>query len=269
MNDARPDDADRPDDPGHPDHPGRADEPGRPDEPDQPGPADDDRHAGSATDEPGDVEDARSDRHGDPAPQGGVTGARGEGDPRPASAALAAVGRTAPPPPPRRTGVFVDPEELRTHVGALLRSILGGYEVDAFGNFTFLHEGARVFVTIGGSPIGPHVGVFCVTNVDVDLTPELGMFLLTTNHTLGFGSFSYDPANRAVWLRHTLLGTTLDVPELQAAVAAVSTTAAALDDRIKERFGGRRFQDAPSEMQRRMEPPEPTEPPRPNAGGYL
>lgn len=185
------------------------------------------------------------------------------------SSALAEVARTAPPRPPRRTGVFVDPEDLRSHVGALLRSILGGYEVDAFGNFTFVHEGARVFVTVGASPIGPHVGVFCVTNVDLELTAELGAFLLTTNHRLGYGSFSYDPANRAVWLRHTLLGTALDVPELQAAVAAVSTTAAGLDDTIKERFGGRRFQDAPSELQRRMEPPEPSDEPPPNASGYL
>jgi hypothetical protein len=114
-------------------------------------------------------------------------------------------------------------------VGSLLRAILGGYEVDAFGNYSFVHEGARIFVTVGGSPIGPQVGVFSVTNIDVDLTPDLAGFLLTTNHTLGFGAFSYDADNRAVWLRHTLLGTTLDGPELQSAVAAVATTAARLD----------------------------------------
>ena len=174
------------------------------------------------------------------------------------------------PRPPRRTGVFVDPDDLRSHVGGLLRAILGGYEVDACGNFTFVHEGARVFVTVGPTPIGPQVGVFSVTNLDIDLTPDLARFLLTTNHTLGFGSFSYDPPNRAVWLRHTLLGTTLDLPELQTAVAAVAMTAAGLDDAIKERFGGRTFQEAPSEVQQRVEPPEPRqEPGPPNVGGYL
>jgi hypothetical protein len=175
-----------------------------------------------------------------------------------------------PPRPPRRTGVFVDPDDLREHVGGLLRTVLGGYEVDAFGNFTFTHEGARIFVTVGGSPIGPQVGIFSVTNLDLELTPPLAAFLLTTNHTLGFGAFSYDPGNQAVWLRHTLLGTTLDLPELQSAVAAVATTAARLDHAIRERFGGRTFQEAPSEVQRKMEPPEPIHDERPpNASGYL
>lgn len=176
-----------------------------------------------------------------------------------------------PPSPPRRTGVFVDPEDLRGHVGGLLRAILGGYEVDAFGNYTFVHEDARVFVTVGASPIGPQVGVFSVTNLGVELTPQLGAFLLTTNHRLGFGSFSYDPQHQAVWLRHALLGTTLDGPELQAAVAAVASTAAAYDDEIRDHFGGRTFTDAPSEVQRRMEPPEPSQGPHPgpSAGGYL
>ncbi len=166
--------------------------------------------------------------------------------------------------------MFLDPEDLREHVGGLLRAILGGYEVDAFGNFTFTHEGARAFVTVGPSPIGPQVGVFSVTNLDVELSPDLASFLLTTNHKLGFGAFSYDPDNRAVWLRHTLLGSTLDLPELQSAVAAVATTAAGLDETIRDRFGGRTFQEAPDEVQRRMEPPDATSDARPpNASGYL
>jgi hypothetical protein len=186
-------------------------------------------------------------------------------------AALAAITRHPQPPrPPRRTGVFVDPDDLREHVGSLLRAILGGYEVDAFGNYSFAHEGARIFVTVGGSPIGPQVGVFSVTNLDVDLTPDLAAFLLTTNHKLGFGAFSYDAENRAVWLRHTLLGTTLDGPELQSAVAAVATTAARLDRSIEERFGGGTFADAPDSVQRGVEPPQvDPDPGPPNASGYL
>ena len=192
-----------------------------------------------------------------------------EGEAGPQGGALAELASVIlPPQPPRRTGVFVDPDDLREHVGGLLRAVLGGYEVDAFGNFTFTHEGARIFVTVGRSPMGPHVGVFSVTNLDVELTPNLSQFLLTTNHTLGFGAFSYDPGNRAVWLRHTLLGTTLDLPELQTAVAAIATTAAQLDHTIQGQFGGRTFQDAPDDVKRRMEPPGPSEHP-PSAGGYL
>lgn len=195
-----------------------------------------------------------------------------EGSESAPSAALASVvPGLRPPRPPRRTGVFVDPDDLRDHVGQLLRTILGGYEVDAFGNFTFVHDDARIFVTVGASPIGPQVGVFSVTNLDLDLSPPLANFLLTTNHTLGFGSFSYDRDNSSVWLRHTLLGTTLDGPELQSAVAAVATTAAQVDDAIKERFGGRTFAEAPDDVQRRTQPPEPNQGPTspPNASGYL
>lgn len=176
----------------------------------------------------------------------------------------------SPPPPPRRTGVFLDADDLREHVGGLLRAILGGYEVDAFGNFTFTHEQARIFVTVGRSPIGPQVGVFSVTNIDLELTPELAGFLLTTNHRLGFGAFSFDPQNKAVWLRHTLLGTTLDLPELQSAVAAIATTAAGIGSSIRDRFGGRTFQEAPDDVQQRMEPPQPrSDTAAGNPGGYL
>jgi hypothetical protein len=196
---------------------------------------------------------------------------RDEDDDRNRSATLAEIAPQARPPrPPRRTGVFLDVDDLRTHVGELLRAILGRYEVDAYGNFSFLHEGARVFVTVGGSPIGPQVGVFSVTNVDIDLTPDLAAFLVTTNHTLGFGAFSYDTCNRAVWLRHTLLGTTLDGPELQSAVAAVATTAARLDHPIRDRYGGGTFADAPQDVQQGVEPPQvEPEPSPPNASGYL
>ncbi len=169
----------------------------------------------------------------------------------------------APPEPPRRTGVFVDVSSLRAHVGDLLRTFLGGYQVDAFGNMIFTHEGARVFITVGMSPIGPQVGVFSITNVDLDLTPRLAEFLLTTNHGLGFGAFSYDGDNRAVWLRHSLLGTTIDAPELQSTVAAVASTAAHFDEIIQAEFGGRAFRDEPSDVQ------DATTPPPPNASGYL
>ncbi len=233
----------------------------------------DDNDDEASTGSTGQEGDGEEDPDGDEPDRGGAGGPRFEDDDpaRPEEAALAPLRRGVPPVrPPRRTGVFVDPDDLREHVGGLLRAILGGYEVDAFGNFTFPHEGARVFVTVGPSPIGPTVGVFSVTNLELDLTPSLAQFLLTTNHTLGFGSFSYDGSNRAVWLRHTLLGTTLDGPELQATVAAVATTAARFDDAIKEQFGGRTFQEAPSDVQHRVEPPETNQDPAPpNAGGYL
>lgn len=187
-------------------------------------------------------------------------------------------GSIQPPPAPRRTGVFLDADDLRTYVGKLLRAMLGGYEADAWGNFTFVHEDARIFITVGPSPVGPQVGVFSVTNVDIDLSPELAGFLLTTNHQLGFGSFSYDPENRAVWLRHSLLGTTLDAPELQTTVAAIANTAHQANTQIADRFGGRTYADAPKATQDAQRPPTSAGPApstkdersdSPNASGYL
>lgn len=176
----------------------------------------------------------------------------------------------APPRPPRRTGVLLDPDDLRPHVGELLRAILGGYQVDALGNFTFAHEQARIFVTVGVTPMGPQVGVFSITNVDVPLDESLARFLLTTNLQLAFGAFSYDEDNRAIWLRHTLMGATLDAPELQSAVVAIASAAAHFEPIIRQRFGGRAFREVSEQEQRRAKPPEPSEQPTPGgAGGYL
>lgn len=216
----------------------------QPDDPPEDGPPTE----GRLSDEP-DSEERAAD---DAAPDGAAGHAAGG----PGAALESRRGMPRPPMPPRRTGVFLDPEDLREHVGGLLRVMLGGYQVDAFGNFTFVHDGARVYVTVGASPIGPQVGVFSVTNVDVNLTPQLATFMVTTNHKLGFGSLSYDGENSAVWLRHTLLGTTLDGPELQTAVAAVASTAAQLDDHIAEQFGGRTFDSVSEDEQKSTRPPQ-------------
>lgn len=175
-----------------------------------------------------------------------------------------------PSPPPRRTGLFVDVDELRAYVGGLLRAMLGGYEVDAFGNMTFTAEGARIFVTVGPGPLGPHVGVFSITNIGVELVPDLAAFLLRTNHRMAFGAFSYEPEQGGIWLRHSLLGGTLDGPELRGAILSVASTASQVADLIRDRFGGSSFGDEPEAVQRSVHPPEPTDDgDAVNAGGYL
>lgn len=208
----------------------------------------DDNPTGSPADQAGAGPDATDDS---PATKAGETA------PEPDRRTRAVAGATRRPPP-RRTGVFVDPDDLRSHVGSLLQSILGGYEVDGFGNFSFTHEDARVFVTVGATPVGLAVNIHSVTNLDLDLDADLARFLAVTNHGLGFGALSYDTDNRAVWLRHSLLGTTLDAPELRAAVASVARTAAALDGEIISRFGGRTFGEASPEVQAATGPPATT-----------
>ncbi len=208
--------------------------------------------------------DAADDASGEPAEDGDAARRR--------AVTLAGSARR---PPPRRTGLFVDPQDLRAHVGDLLAGMLGGYEVDGFGNFSFTHDGARVFVTVGPTPVGLAVNVHSVTNIDLDLSDDLARFLATTNHRLGFGALSYDTDNRAVWMRQTLLGTALDAPELQAAVATVARTAASMDDEVQQRFGGRTFEGASPDEQAAASPPTAADastdarPDPDNASGYL
>ena len=174
-----------------------------------------------------------------------------------------------PTPPPRRTGVFVDTEELRAYVGQLLRAMLGGYEVDALGNMTFTAQGARIFVTVAPGPLGPQVGVFSITNIGVRLVPDLSAFLLRTNHRMAFGAFSYDPEQGGIWLRHSLLGGTLDGPELRGAILSVASTASQVADLVSEKFGGGTFEDEPEDVRRNVHPPEPSDDDDVNASGYL
>ena len=174
-----------------------------------------------------------------------------------------------PAPPPRRTGVFVDVDELRAYVGTLLRAMLGGYEVDALGNMTFTAEGARIFVTVAPGPLGPQVGVFSITNIGVELVPDLAAFLLRTNHRMAFGAFSYDAEQGGIWLRHSLLGGTLDGPELRGAILSVASTASQVGDLIRDKFGGASFEDEPEDVQRSVHPPEPSNDDDVNAAGYL
>lgn len=175
-----------------------------------------------------------------------------------------------PSPPPRRTGVFVDAGELRSYVSQLLRAMIGGYEVDALGNMTFTADGARIFVTVGAGPLGPQVGVFSITNIGVELVPDLAAFLLRTNHRMAFGAFSYDPERQGVWLRHSLLGGTLDGPELHGAILSIASTASQVADIIGDRFGGATFEEEPEDVRRDVHPPEPSGSEDPvNASGYL
>lgn len=181
----------------------------------------------------------------------------------------AAAKGVQPGPPPRRTGVFVDADELRAYVGQLLQAMLGGYEVDALGNMTFTAEGARIFVTVGSGQLGPQVGVFSITNIDVELVPDLATFLLRTNLRMAFGSFAYEPEQGGIWLRHTLLGGTLDGPELRGAILAIASTASQVADMIADKFGTGSFEDEPEDVRRNVHPPEPTDDDTYSAAGYL
>ena len=137
-------------------------------------------------------------------------------------------------------------------------------EVDSDGDFTFAFESTRVFVGVralrGGHLV---IRVFAITNVNVEPSPGLGLFLATTNFTLAFGRFSLDPHNNAVWFEHNLPGEAFADEELALIVRMVAQTADEFDERIQEMFGGDLF-NPPGE-------PGPAEAPKdaPGAAGYL
>ncbi len=156
---------------------------------------------------------------------------------------------------------------LRERLAALLTKLLepNAFEVDADGDFTFPFKSTRVWVAPRGLPGGPlAVRVFAVTNVDIDPTPALGLFLSETNFALAFGRFALDTPRRAVWFEETLLGDFVADEELTFVVQIVASTADQFDDRIAAAFGGRVFNPPGGAGAADEVPSE-----KPGAAGYL
>ncbi len=87
------------------------------------------------------------------------------------------------------------------------------------------------------------IRVFAVTNVGINVTADLGLFLARLNFGLMFGRFSLDVEHRSIWFDETLLGEQFREEELRFAVQVVSTTADAWNDRLKQMFGGVTYQE--------------------------
>ncbi len=77
---------------------------------------------------------------------------------------------------------------------------------------------------------------------DVELSPDLMHFLLRENNIMRFGAFGIDE-NGDIIFEHTIVGSTCDKLELEASVNAVLEIADDYDDKIVERWGGRRALD--------------------------
>lgn len=135
---------------------------------------------------------------------------------------------------------------LRERVEAVLAEGFGSKpDQDADGDYELAIGDVRVMVAPRALPGGPTiVRVFAVTNVGVNVVPELGLFLARLNFGLMFGRFALDVENRSVWFDETLLGHQLDDEALRYAIQVVATTADEWDDRLKQMFGGRTYQEA-------------------------
>lgn len=156
---------------------------------------------------------------------------------------------------------------LRERLSVLLTKLLepNAFEVDHDGDFTFPFKSTRVWVAPRGLPGGPLVvRVFAVTNVEIEPSPALGLFLSETNFALAFGRFALDTHRRAVWFEETLLGEFVADEELTFVIQIVASTADQFDDRIAAVFGGRVFNPPGSAGAAAEVPSE-----KPGAAGYL
>lgn len=99
------------------------------------------------------------------------------------------------------------------------------------------------------------VATRAVVVAGAQITPDLAVFLLRANASMGFGAFGLWPGGDIV-LEHNLLGTTLDKGELRTSIVTITTMADRFDDEIVERWGGERALDRMDGLSRLMsEPP--------------
>lgn len=155
---------------------------------------------------------------------------------------------------------------VRAHVERVLTEMLQRRpEQDADGDYLLPIGDVRVTVSPRAIPGGPVVvRVFAVTNVGVNVTPELGLFLARLNFGLMFGRFALDVEHASIWFDETLLGDQITDEELRFAVRVVASTADEWDDRIKQMFGGATWPDVRDGRARHAEPTT-----KPGSAGYL
>jgi hypothetical protein len=75
---------------------------------------------------------------------------------------------------------------------------------------------------------------------DVELCPDLLLYLLQENDHMRFGAFGVDK-DGDIFFEHTIVGGWVDEEELKSSVIGVSLTADYYDDKIVERWGGQRM----------------------------
>ncbi|MEO0539650.1 MAG: YbjN domain-containing protein [Cyanobacteria bacterium P01_A01_bin.105] len=124
---------------------------------------------------------------------------------------------------------------------------------DLFGESAVAFEDEPLFIiTIGSAVASTRVvpwgddealittRAYVVT--DVEVTPELGYYLLRANDGIYFGRFALDSEDDIVF-EHSLVGSTCDRIELRHSVTTVVRLADDYDDEIVARWGGKRALD--------------------------
>lgn len=156
---------------------------------------------------------------------------------------------------------------IRAQIEPVLASVIGApAEQDEDGDYLVPSGDVQVWVAPRVLPGAPVVlRVFAITNVGLDITPELGLFLARVNFSLMFGRFSLDADHRAVWFDETLLGEATTDDELRFTIGVVADTAREWDGRIEETFGGSSHVDLRTRPDTKVDAPTT----KPGQGGYL
>jgi hypothetical protein len=133
----------------------------------------------------------------------------------------------------------------RSRIEEVINDMLGHpAEQDSDGDYVLPIGDVQVMVAPRAAPDGQVVvRIFSITNVAIDVTAELGLFLARLNFGLMFGRFALDTENRSIWFDETLLSEHFREEDLQLAIRMVASTADAWDDRIKGMFGGATHQE--------------------------
>jgi hypothetical protein len=139
-------------------------------------------------------------------------------------------------------------------------------EKDADGDYVLAVDDVHIVIAPRAALNGQIVvRVFAITNVGVEVTPDLGLFLARLNFGLMFGRFALDIEHRAIWFDETLLGEEFREEELRFAIQLVASTADTWDDRFEQMFGGARYQEV---LAARSDAVPPTKPGQ-GVGQYL
>ncbi|MDX1648954.1 MAG: YbjN domain-containing protein [Myxococcota bacterium] len=154
---------------------------------------------------------------------------------------------------------------IRERVEKVLSSMAEVSTRDEDGDYVLPRGDVHVVVAPRVPPGGPALlRVFAITNVAVNVTPELGLFLARLNFGMMFGRFALDAEHRAIWFDETLLGDHFTDDELRFVVDVVARTADAWDDRMKQMFGGATYEEV-----RDGRTPQPAPTVKPGHGGYV
>jgi hypothetical protein len=135
---------------------------------------------------------------------------------------------------------------LKDKVQRYLTDLIGVFEVDRHGDFTFQIGSARVFVSVGElSNDRTYIGITVPLLFEVPPSPEVFKHIALHADDWIFGHLSAVEHDTGVniFFSHRLLGDYLDPEEFRGALIAVAGTSDQLDNELQAQFGGRRFHD--------------------------